>query len=109
MLAAELLRASLVTVNADEKFTQAVMQFRDGSRLLFCHRVDERWAKALAAEQHAEESGQAGIAGQLLAAMTIFRLNAKHLDVQFLDGSRWDEPVRSGPTGTSAQESSDLS
>ena len=24
-------------------------------------------------------------------AITIFRLNAKHLDIQFEDGSRWDE------------------
>ena len=93
MLAAELLRASIATIDADEKFTQAVMQFCDGSQLMFCHRVDERWAKAFAAEPPEDDSGQTGIAGQLLAGITIFRLNAKHLDIQFQDGSRWDEAV----------------
>ena len=90
MSAAELLSASLVSVAADEKFTQAVLQFRDGSRLMFCHRVDERWAKALDADAQREDVGQIGVAGQLLAAITIFRLNAKHLDVEFEDGSRWE-------------------
>jgi hypothetical protein len=93
MPSADLLKSSLVSAAADEKFTQAVMQFCDGSRLMFCHRVDERWAKALAAEPQGDEAGQTGIAGQLLAAITIFRLNAKHLDIQFQDGSRWDEAV----------------
>jgi hypothetical protein len=40
------LRQELLTVEANESFTEAVMHFRDGSRLCFCHRVDERWAKA---------------------------------------------------------------
>ena len=93
MQTAELLSSSLVRVDADEKFTQAVMQFRDCSRLLLCHRVDERWAKTLAADGQAEPTRQTGIAGQLLAAITKFRLNAKHLDIQFQDGSRWDEAV----------------
>ncbi len=29
-----------------------------------------------------------------MAAITIFRLNANHLDIQFEDGSRWDQKIR---------------
>ena len=87
----ETLRKELVSVEADENFAEAVMRFRDGSRLCFCHRVGERWAKAVGLEQRESE---AGVAGELLAAMTKFRLNAKHLDIEFDDGSRWDQAVR---------------
>lgn len=93
MLSSELLRTSLVTVGVDGRFTQALMQFCDGSRLAFCHRVGERWAKAIGPSSHQEQEEETSIAGRLLAAITIFRLNAKHLDIQFQDGSRWDEPV----------------
>jgi hypothetical protein len=60
----------------------------DESRLCFCHRVGERWAKAVGPDGR-EESG--GLAAQLLSAMAMFRLNAKHLDIHFADGSRWEE------------------
>ena len=80
----------MLTVAANEGFTEAVMTFNDGTRLCFCHRVGERWAKAVGPEQR--ESNE-GLAGELLAAIRMFRLNAKHLDVQFEDGSRWDQAV----------------
>jgi hypothetical protein len=84
----ETLRRELLAVEANENFTEAIMLFNDNSRLCFCHRVRERWAKAIGPEHREEE---AGLAGELLSAMTMFRLNAKHLDIQFEDGSRWDE------------------
>ena len=59
----------------------------DGSRLCFCHRVGERWAKALPAAASGERPG---LADQVLQRIALFRLNAKHLDVQFHDGSRWE-------------------
>ena len=67
------------------------MLFGDNSRLCFCHRVGERWAKAVGPEDREDE---AGLAGELLRAITMFRLNAKHLDIQFEDGSRWDETLQ---------------
>ena len=91
MTTEEILRKSLLTIEADENFTEAVMRFRDGSRLCFCHRVGERWAKAVGPEEREAESGQAG---ELLSSMSMFRLNAKHLDIQFEDGSRWDEALQ---------------
>jgi hypothetical protein len=90
MTRAETLRAALVTVEANEIFTEAVMRFRDGSVLCFCHRVGERWAKAVGPTEREDE---AGLAAELLAAITTFRLNAKHLDIQFTDESRWDEKI----------------
>ena len=60
---------------------------RDGSQLCFRHRVGERWAKAVAPDRAPHE---AGIAGEVLALIATFRLNAKHLDVAFSDGSRWE-------------------
>jgi hypothetical protein len=90
MTTAECLRTELLSVSAAEQFTFAVMQFRDGSRLHFCHRVDERWVHATGPGiPHAGS----GLAGELRAAITTFRLNAKHLDIHFADGSRWDEKV----------------
>jgi hypothetical protein len=87
----EHLHHSLVTYEVDHAFTEAVLQLRDGSRLCFCHRVGERWAKAVGPESR-EEVG--GLAEELLSAIAMFRLNAKHLDIQFTDGSRWEETLR---------------
>jgi hypothetical protein len=87
MTGAERLRTALVTLETDEKFSEAVLLLRDGSRLCFCHRVGERWAKALGASGAENE---AGVAGEVLALISMFRLNAKHLDVQFGDDSRWE-------------------
>ena len=91
MTSEETLSRALLTVVANENFTEAVMRFRDNSRLFFCHRVGERWAKAVGPEQREAEAGQAG---ELLSAMAMFRLNAIHLDIQFKDGSRWDEALQ---------------
>ena len=91
MTSAETLRTALTTVEANETFAEAVVRLRDGSRLCFCHRVGERWAKAVGPEQREEE---AGLAGELLVTITMFRLNAKHLDIAFEDGSRWDEALQ---------------
>src|SRR5437867_2051553 len=77
----ELLRQAFVSLEVDAAFTEAVLLLRDGSRLCFCHRVGERWAKAV----EAAASGEA-LAGRVLAMIALFRLNAKHLDVQFEDG-----------------------
>jgi hypothetical protein len=94
MTSEETLRAALLTVETDERFSEAVLRFRDDSRLCFCHRVGERWAKAIGPESCTEEPG---LAGELLAGMTMFRLNAKHLDIAFQDGSRWDEALQKLP------------
>jgi hypothetical protein len=91
MTRAETLRSELLTVEVDRGFTEAVLRLRDESRLCFCHRVGERWAKAVGPEEREDITG---LAGELLAAVTMFRLNAKHLDIQFDDGSRWDEAVQ---------------
>jgi hypothetical protein len=91
MTSAESLQAKLLSAGANETFTEAVLSLQDGSRLCFCHRVGERWAKAVGPEGR-EENG--GLAGALLPAVTMFRLNAKHLDVQFADGSRWEQRLR---------------
>ncbi len=58
---------------------------RDGSVLYFCHRVGERWAKAVG-----PDGDEGGCSEALIDAVRMFRLNAKHLDVQFEDGSRWE-------------------
>ena len=88
MTSSEHLQSALLRAGANETFTEAVLDLQDGTRLCFCHRVGERWAKAVGPDGR-EENG--GLAARILAAMTMFRLNAKHLDIQFADGSRWDE------------------
>jgi hypothetical protein len=88
MKSAERLRTEILTAKSNKTFTEAVLNLQDGSRMCFCHRVGERWAKAVGPEGR-EENG--GLAGELLPAVTMFRLNAKHLDIQFADGSRWEK------------------
>jgi hypothetical protein len=90
MTAEEIFRGSFVSLEVNADFTEAVLRMRDGSRLCFCHRVGQRWAKAVAV-------GGADLAGQLLPLIALFRLNAWHLDVQFHDGSRWE--ARFGDSG----------
>ena len=80
-----LLRHSFVTLEVNDDFTEATVTLRDHSGLHFCHRVGERWTRALIPDP----TGPA-LAGLLLARITQFRLNAKHLDVQFDDASRWE-------------------
>ncbi len=76
--------ASLVVANA---FTEAVVSLHDGSRLCFCHQVGARWAKAVGPDGREDAHG---LAGELLSAIQMFRLNAKHLEIRFNDGSTWE-------------------
>ena len=90
MTSYEILKNALLTVDVNEDFTEAVMHLRDDSRLCFCHRVGERWAKAVGPVGQERDGGQAE---EVLSTIRMFRLNRKHLDIQFKDGSRWDEAV----------------
>jgi len=88
------LRTALVSLEVNDTFSEAVLVLGDGSRLRFCHRVGERWAKAERADGSEAEGSRAA---EVLAMMAMFRLNAKHLDVQFQDRSRWEAPFRGLP------------
>ena len=90
MTSDETLRRALSAVEVNADFTEAVMRLQDNSRLCFCHRVGERWAKAVGPEEQEHEGGKAG---EVLSAIRMFRLNRKHLDIQFEDGSRWVEAL----------------
>jgi len=60
-------------------FDQAVLFFADGSHLQLQHTgIDTRWAKA---------SAEPSVADSVCQAMRLFRLNAKHLQLYFTDGS----------------------
>ncbi len=87
----EMLRQFLVGVDANEDFTEAVVTLRDGSRLCFRHRVGERWARAVGP---GGAEGEPGLAGQVLALLVRFRLNAKHLEIEFAEGGRWEARFR---------------
>jgi len=95
MTAEEFLRESFVALEVDGQHTEAVLEMRDGSRLHFRHRVGERRAWVV---QAGGSEGDAGLAGQVLARIALFRLNARHLDIQLADGSRWE--ARFGDAGT---------
>ncbi len=83
------LRAALAALDVNDTFTEATLALRDGSRLRFCHRVGERWVRAEGAPD-----GSPGEAGRILERVALFRLNGKHLDVQFQDGGRWEARFR---------------
>ncbi len=69
--------AARYVVNA--AYTQAVLFFHDHSYLQFQHSSrQDRWAKASAAGTAAD---------RVCLAMSAFRLNAKHLQLAFEDGS----------------------
>jgi hypothetical protein len=60
-------------------FNRATLDFTDGSHLEFQHTSrSDRWARA---------SADATIADDICRAMQQFRLNAKHLQLFFQDGS----------------------
>jgi hypothetical protein len=86
MTAEELLRQSFVSLEVNEDFTEAVLAMQDGSRLCFRHRVGQRWAMAAGP---GEAAGDAALAGQVLGLIALFRLNPRHLEVEFTDGTRW--------------------
>lgn len=69
----------------DSAFSSAEVSFSDGCRLLFQHRVGVRTAELVAP----------GEAQELLGTIERFRLNAKHLEVRFKDGSSWEARFRS--------------
>ena len=87
MTAGEVLRGAFVSLEVNEDFSEAVLLLRDGSRLCFRHRVGERCVKAVDVP---EAGGETTFASQMLSLISLFRLNAKHLDVQFQDGSCWE-------------------
>jgi hypothetical protein len=82
MSSADVLRRAFRALKVNGDFSEAVVVFDDDSRLDFLHRVGERTAKAT--------GGDATVAAETLARIVLFRLNARHLDVQFSDGSRWE-------------------
>jgi hypothetical protein len=81
------LRTSFRTVDVNSLFTEATVFLCDGSKLVFCHKVGERWARAMVPPGMAESEA---LATTLLSEIAQFRLNAKHLDVHFKDESRWE-------------------
>jgi hypothetical protein len=83
----EILRCVFVGLEVDDAFSEATLMMRDRTRLVLRHRVGERWARATGPD---ETPSEAGLAGQVLTTIAQFRLNGKHLDVQFQDGSRWE-------------------
>ena len=87
MTAGEVLREAFVSLEVNEDFSEAVLLLRDGSRLCFRHRVGERRVRAI---DGPEAGGEISFAGQVLSLIGLFRLNAKHLDVRFQDGSCWE-------------------
>jgi len=76
---AEWTRQSVTRYVADEEFKQGVLFFTDGSYLQFEHTSRQnRWARASAESTMAEETCR---------SLRQFRLNAKHLQLFFEDGS----------------------
>ena len=72
-------RKDAVRYDADADFKRAALFFRDGSFIEFEHSSREtRWARA---------SADGTIADKVNRWMRIFRLNAKHLQLFFEDGS----------------------
>jgi hypothetical protein len=81
-----LLRDSFRNLEVSPDFTEAVLDMQDGSKLQFCHRVDVRRVKCFGPESTA--------AADILTRVRTFRLNAKHLEVEFDDGSSWEAKFR---------------
>ena len=76
---AELARGQAARYVVNGAFNKAVLFFKDGSYVHFEHTSREnRWAKA---------SADATIADQVCKSLYQFRLNAKHLQLFFQDGS----------------------
>ena len=92
MTAEEAFRQSFASLEVNEDFTEAVLAMRDGSRLCFRHRVGERWARSVGAGGESGGDDGGGLAGGMLPLIATFRLNARHLDVRFHDGGRWEAP-----------------
>jgi len=95
MTGEEELRGAFKSLEVNGDCTEAVLLLSDGSRLWFRHTVGERRAGAVPAAG----AGDAGLAGRVLPQVALFRLNRKHLDVQFADGSRWEARFAGGEQG----------
>jgi hypothetical protein len=90
---ADTFRDSVASVEVNAAYSEALISLSDGSRLAFRHTVQERWVKAFSADRDATAS----LANQLLPGIQKFRLNAKHLEIEFGDGGRWERRfARSG-------------
>ena len=94
MTSQELLRGSFVALEVNDGFSEAKIQMQDQSRLVFCHRVEERWVRA---DRVGNGANAPSIAEIVLGGITMFRLNGKHLDIQFADASRWEAQFRGNP------------
>jgi hypothetical protein len=99
MTDADFLRGSFTSLEVNAEFSEAILGMHDGSRLCFRHRVAERRVAATGAGASA---GGDTLAGQVLEKIALFRLNRKHLDVQFGDGSGWE--ARFGDPGAGSRE-----
>lgn len=77
----ELIRRTFTAVDVNAEFTEATLKLADGSRLCFRHRVGKRRAWA---------DGGPGLAGLVLSRIARFRLNGKHLELTFDDGTQWE-------------------
>jgi hypothetical protein len=76
---AELARNQVMRYEADIDFKRAALFFRDGSFIEFEHSSrDTRWARASADDTMADK---------ICRSIRIFRLNAKHLQLFFEDGT----------------------
>jgi hypothetical protein len=84
---ADIFRSVFRSIEVNSDYSEAVLVLEDDSRLKFCHRVGQRTARATGP---GEMMGDATLAGAALLTIVLFRLNARHLDVQFSDGSRWE-------------------
>ncbi len=89
MPADELLRRVFVSLEVNEDCTAATLVATDGSCLQFRHSVGERWVRATSVEAAAASEAQ-----QVLSSLARFRLNRKHLDLFFSDGSRWEAQLQ---------------
>ena len=97
--AATRIRQQVARYVANPTFTQAILLFTDDSRLLFEHSSrTNRWARASAPDTLADNCCQ---------ALQQFRLNAKHLQLYFTDGSDVEFFVPATGLTTSAPGASD--
>ncbi|HCR17327.1 MAG TPA: hypothetical protein DIU35_07565 [Candidatus Latescibacteria bacterium] len=75
----------IVALDVNVDANAAVLHFEDGSYIEFVHTSrSNRWAKP---------SSESGVSENCCEAMKSFRLNGKHLQVYFEDGSAIDLPV----------------
>ncbi|MBE7465099.1 MAG: hypothetical protein HS116_16600 [Planctomycetes bacterium] len=85
--AAEHLRLAFAEWQTNPDFSEALVTLADQTRLAFLHRGTERKAFALGPLGAERERGSAH---SILNTIKLFRLNAKHLDIDFADGSRYE-------------------